>query len=79
MGGVSKNKVRILHLHTLPIVSGSGINTFLSMKGMDKTKYDVELGCAPGGRLIELVESNGMKVRKAAIISIGDELLPFWS
>ena len=58
------NKIRILHLHTLPIVSGSGINTFLSMKGMDKTKYDVELGCAPGGRLIQLVESHGMKVRK---------------
>ena len=58
------DKIRVLHLHTLPIVSGSGLNTFLSMKGMDKARYDVELGCAPGGRLIELVESHGMKVRK---------------
>ncbi len=61
-----ENKIKILHLHTLPIVSGSGINTFLSMKGVDRTQYDVELGCAPGGRLIELVESNGMTVRRIA-------------
>ncbi|MBU2499162.1 MAG: glycosyltransferase family 4 protein [Proteobacteria bacterium] len=55
--------VRILHIHTLPIISGSGINTFLSMRGMDRRLYEVELACAPGGPLIDLVEENGMKAR----------------
>jgi glycosyltransferase involved in cell wall biosynthesis len=55
--------IRILHIHTLPIVSGSGINTFLSMQGMDRTLYEVELACAPGGRLIPLVQENHMEVR----------------
>jgi len=54
--------IRVLHIHTLPIVSGSGINTFLSMRGMDRNVYEVELACAPGGRLIQLVEDNHMKV-----------------
>ena len=54
--------IRVLHIHTLPIVSGSGINTFLSMQGMDKSLYEVELACAPGGRLIQLVEEKRMKV-----------------
>ena len=54
--------IRVLHIHTLPIISGSGINTFLSMRGMDKNVYEVELVCAPGGRLIQLVEDNHMKV-----------------
>lgn len=55
--------IRVLHIHTLPIVSGSGINTFLSMHGMDKDLYDVELACAPGGRLVDLVHQHHMKVR----------------
>jgi glycosyltransferase involved in cell wall biosynthesis len=55
--------IRVLHIHTLPIVSGSGINTFLSMQGMDKNIYEVELACAPGGRLIPLVQQNHMEVR----------------
>ncbi len=55
--------IRVLHIHTLPIVSGSGINTFLSMRGMDKNIYEVELACAPGGRLIPLVQQNHMEVR----------------
>jgi glycosyltransferase involved in cell wall biosynthesis len=33
------------------------------MRGLDKNKYHVELACAPNGRLIELVQSNGMPVR----------------
>ena len=55
--------IRVLHIHTLPIVSGSGINTFLSMQGMDRKLYEVDLACAPGGRLIHLVQKNDMKVR----------------
>jgi len=55
--------IKVLHIHTMPIISGSGINTFLSMRGMDKRLYDTELLCAPGGPLIDLVRSWNMKVR----------------
>lgn len=55
--------IKVLHIHTLPVISGSGINTFLSMKGMDPDIFQVELACAPGGRLIDLVRENHMKVR----------------
>jgi glycosyltransferase involved in cell wall biosynthesis len=55
--------IKVLHIHTLPIISGSGLNTFLSMKGMDKNIYKVELACAPGGRLIDLVQENHMEVK----------------
>jgi glycosyltransferase involved in cell wall biosynthesis len=54
--------IKVLHIHTLPIISGSGINTYLSMKGINKATYQVDLACAPGGRLIDLVEAQGMKV-----------------
>jgi len=53
----------VLHIHTLPVVSGSGINTFLSMKGLDTRVWRAELACAPGGRLVRQVEDHGMKVR----------------
>lgn len=55
--------IKVLHIHTLPVISGSGINTFLSMQGMDRNLYEVELACAPGGRLIPLVQENHMNVR----------------
>jgi len=55
-------RIRILHVHTLPIVSGSGLNTFLSMAGLPRERYDVELACAPGGRLLELVAGQGLQV-----------------
>ena len=56
-------KIKVLHIHTMPIISGSGINTYLSMLGMDRRAYDVELACAPGGRLIDLVRDSHMEVR----------------
>lgn len=52
-------KKKVLHIHTLPIISGSGINTFLSMKLLDKEKYWTGLACAPGGKLEKLVKDNG--------------------
>jgi glycosyltransferase involved in cell wall biosynthesis len=55
--------VRILHIHTLPIISGSGINTFLTMQGMKGNRYEPVLACAPGGALIDLVQRHGMQVR----------------
>ncbi len=54
--------IKILHIHTLPIISGSGINTFLSMARMDRERYEVELACAPGGPLIDLVRRHRIKV-----------------
>jgi glycosyltransferase involved in cell wall biosynthesis len=54
---------RIIHIHTLPVISGSGLNTYLTMRGMDRTAYEVELACAPGGKLIDLIRGHGMKVR----------------
>jgi len=54
--------IRVLHIHTLPIISGSGINTFLTMRGMQGKGYAAELACAPGGPLIDLVERHGMRV-----------------
>ncbi len=56
-------KIKVLHIHTLPIISGSGINTFLSMKLIDKNKFLPELACAPNGRLQKLIEDNGFKFR----------------
>lgn len=53
----------ILHVHTLPVVSGSGINTFLSMRDIDRERFDPELACAPKGDLIGLVEKHGMRAR----------------
>jgi glycosyltransferase involved in cell wall biosynthesis len=55
--------IRILHIHTMPIMSGSGINTFLSMRGMDRRIYEADLACAPGGRLVDLVQNHNMSVR----------------
>jgi glycosyltransferase involved in cell wall biosynthesis len=55
--------VRILHIHTLPVISGSGINTFLTMRGMKGNRYESVLACAPGGALIDLVQRHGMEVK----------------
>ncbi len=49
----------ILHVHTLPWVGGSGLNTFLSMKLLDRARFRTALACQPGGRLQELVLENG--------------------
>ncbi len=54
---------KIIHIHTLPVISGSGLNTYLTMRGLDRAAYDVELACAPGGKLIDLIRGQGMKVR----------------
>lgn len=47
----------------LPVISGSGINTFLTMNGL-KHKYQMEMACAPGEGLNTLVEKNDMKVHR---------------
>ncbi len=59
-----RSRLGVLHVHTLPVVSGSGINTFLTMRGQSRDGFDVELACADGGALIDQVEQAGMRVRK---------------
>lgn len=60
MTQISLEGLRILHIHTLPVVSGSGINTFLTMQGSRRCGARVGLACAPGGRLEELVRHADM-------------------
>lgn len=55
-------KIKVLHVHTLPVISGSGLNTFLSMKGQSQAGFEVELACAAEGPLLRLAEDNGMRV-----------------
>lgn len=54
--------IKILHIHTLPVISGSGINTFLTMRGLNHSPYHSELACAPNGRLIDLMQSQSLQV-----------------
>lgn len=54
-------RIEVLQVHTLPVVSGSGINTFLTLKGLDKKKFEVEFACAPGGSLVEEVKREGIR------------------
>lgn len=54
--------IKVLHIHTLPVISGSGINTFLSMKGTKSGTMSMALACAPGGPLLDLVRDEGMEV-----------------
>ncbi|MEK6775501.1 MAG: glycosyltransferase family 4 protein [bacterium] len=58
------SRIRVLHVHTLPVVSGSGINTYLTMKGMPGERFETALACAPGGRLNEIVREAGMDVHE---------------
>lgn len=52
----------ILHIHTLPIISGSGINTLLTMKGSHERGHKVALACASAGRLTEECDRAGVAV-----------------
>lgn len=58
------SRIKVLHVHTLPIVSGSGINTYLTMKRTPSDRFEVSLACAPGGMLNHIVRGNGMTVRE---------------
>ncbi|QEF98720.1 Putative glycosyltransferase EpsD [Stieleria maiorica] len=53
-------RVKVLHIHVMSVISGSGINTYLSMEGMDPTEFEIEFACAPGGKLGELAERAGI-------------------
>ncbi|HPG29363.1 MAG TPA: glycosyltransferase family 4 protein [bacterium] len=53
-------KIKVLHIHTLPVISGSGINTFLTMK-LSENIFESSIACRPGGKLEELVKSNNFE------------------
>lgn len=53
--------IKVLHIHTLPVISGSGLNTFLTMRGLQQRGYSTALACAPGGKLNVLVREHGMR------------------
>ncbi|MBI4484274.1 MAG: glycosyltransferase family 4 protein [Acidobacteria bacterium] len=57
-------KIRVLHVHTLPVVSGSGINTLLTMEGIQDFRYEMALACAPGGDLIRRARESGIPVHE---------------
>lgn len=56
-------RIRVLHVHTMPVITGSGIETLMTMDGLDKNTYEVEFACAPGGALIAEVERAGIPFR----------------
>jgi len=58
--------VKVLHVHTLPVISGSGINTLLSMAGLKGKGYKVDFACAPGGPLIDEAAKYGIGIRPIA-------------
>lgn len=75
-------RLKVLHIHTLPVISGSGINTLLTMIGLSKNRYDVEFACAPGGPLADEVIEKGIKFHPirnfVQRISIYDDLMALW-
>ncbi len=76
-----KNPIKILHIHVLPVITGSGINTFLTMNGL-KQKYHMEMACATGGPLNDLVEQHGIPVRRinnfVSEVSLFKDLHALW-
>lgn len=53
-------KIKVLHVHTLPVISGSGINTVITMNGLNKDRFSVGFACRPSGPLIEEVLKYGI-------------------
>jgi glycosyltransferase involved in cell wall biosynthesis len=53
---------RILHVHTLPVISGSGINTLLTMKGSLERGDLPALACESEGRLTDEARRAGIRV-----------------
>jgi len=56
--------IRILHIHTLSVISGSGLNVLDTVKRLKEEGYKVEFASSPeGGSLIDEVASFGITVR----------------
>ncbi len=76
------SKIKVLHVHTLPVISGSGIHVLLTIKGLDREKYDMEFACKPGGALEEEVKSRGIVFRPikhfAQTVNPYKDLMTLW-
>ena len=56
-------KIRVLHIITeSEPYGGAQINTLVTLIGLDKSRYQVELACGPGGPLISRAEESGINV-----------------
>ncbi len=60
-------KIRVLHLHTLDLATGSGLNTLATLRGLREAGFDAELACGdPGGdareRLSAVAQRSGVPV-----------------
>ncbi|MFZ5799806.1 MAG: glycosyltransferase family 4 protein [Candidatus Omnitrophota bacterium] len=53
---------KVLHIHTRPIVGGSGTNTLLTMVGCASVGFDCVLACGAEGPLTEEARKNGLPV-----------------
>ncbi len=58
--GTMEKPARVLHIHVMPVISGSGINTYLSMVGVDRARYEVEFACGPDGPLNDMAMDAGI-------------------
>jgi glycosyltransferase involved in cell wall biosynthesis len=58
------SKIKILHIHTRAVVGGSGTNTLLTMIGLPKDKYQVELACGSGGSLMQKAKRHNLALEK---------------
>jgi glycosyltransferase involved in cell wall biosynthesis len=56
-------QIKVLHIHTLPVISGSGLCVLNTLKGLKQKGYAVEFACSPGGPLIKEVLTEGVPFR----------------
>lgn len=50
-------KIKVLYVHTLPVISGSSAIVLLTMRGLPKTEYEPHLATASDGPFIEQTRS----------------------
>jgi glycosyltransferase involved in cell wall biosynthesis len=57
---------RVLHLHTLAVVSGSGLNTLATLARLREHGFEGELACGGEGGLADLARDAGIRVHRIA-------------
>ena len=57
---------RVLHLHTLSVVSGSGLNTLATLARLRDHGFEAELACGGEGGLADLARKAGIRVHGIA-------------
>ena len=75
-------KFKVLHVHTLPVISGSGINATITMNGLNKNKYSVGFACRPGGPLVDEIIKQGITFHPVKHllqeVNIFSDLMALW-